>query len=278
MNCFELVKSVLEEIYDRMPGTEARKDKRILEKMRFLEEEYQKLAAGNARIDYKDEYTRFAYIYKYVTSHANIVYQLVQSSDELRELFKRDRVNVACIGGGPGSDFLGVLKYVMNRGLQPRLKCTLFDAECSWGECWCDVDDKLETELPLRTVFQPFSVVEPNTYENLNKYLTSDLVTLIYFMSEVHRVKEDAEPYFKTLFQGIKQGALFLYVDNNNRQFYDWFDRLARENDLEVLDREEGNVQIEDLREEKKDLGEYYDKFGSPKLRGDIAYRICRKT
>ena len=32
-----------------------------------------------------------------------------------------------------------------------------------------------------------------------------------------------------------------------------------------------------DFGEEKKDLGEYYKKFGDPKLKADIAYRILQK-
>jgi len=55
-------------------------------------------------------------------------------------LFDRDEVEVACIGGGLGSDFLGALKYLMEGGLTPRVRCWSFDREQAWTESWSDVD------------------------------------------------------------------------------------------------------------------------------------------
>lgn len=277
MNCFQLVKSVLDELYARIPAAnDEEKDRQILSTLRFLEEQYAKLARGTS-IDYTDITTRFAYIYKYVTSHANIVYQIIQESSQLAALFEQDKVNVTCVGGGPGSDFLGILKYVLLSGRKPFLRCTLFDGEVSWGECWNDVDEKLQAELRISTFCQLFDVTDRATWANNIKYLNSDLFTLIYFMSEVDSRRTDAEPFFSNLFAKARQGALFLYVDNNNPQFYGWFDSLARKYSLEVLKSSEITMPIRDLSEEKRDLGEYWGKFSSPKLTGNIAFRVCRK-
>jgi hypothetical protein len=277
MNVFQLIKTVLDELYVRIPGDTETKDNEIKKRIQSLSKGYEDLAKGVTN-DYSDVATRFAYIYKYVTSHANIVYQLIQGSSELADLFDRDKVNVTCIGGGPGSDFLGILKYVIKEEKNPRLRCTLFDKERAWGESWQDVDEKLEPQLAITTVVQPFDVTDKEGLSNYGKYLNADLFTMVYFMSEVDSLRESAEPFFTNLFEKAKTGAMFLYVDNNNEQFYGWFDSLAAAHSLEVLQSSEiPNMLISDFSEEKKDLGRFWEKFESPKLRANIAFRVCRK-
>lgn len=63
-------------------------------------------------MSYENPITRFAYIYAYTTVHADAVYAFIQNFDALKEIFNAEVVNVSCIGGGPGSDFLGILKYI----------------------------------------------------------------------------------------------------------------------------------------------------------------------
>ena len=278
MNCFQLVKTVLDELYERIQATtEVEKDNNIRSMMKYLEAQYAGLARG-LQIDYTDPTTRFAYIYRYVTSHANIVYQIISSSSDLAGIFERDKINVTCVGGGPGSDFLGILKYVLLARLEPFLRCTLLDGEATWADCWNDVDEKLASQLRITNIFQTFDVTDPKTWATTSKYLNSDLFTMIYFMSEVDSLREAAEPFFSNLFGNAKSGALFLYVDNNNAQFYNWFDSLAFANGLNVIRSSEVKMGISDYSEEKTDLGEYWTKFGSPKLSGNIAFRICQKS
>ncbi len=97
-------------------------------------------------------------------------------------------------------------------------------------------------------------------------------------MSEVNSSRAQAELFFSKVFAGAKSGALFLYVDNNNSQFYSWFDELARTHSLSVLQHDETWMYMNDYSEEKKDLAKYWEKFGNPKIKANIAFRICRKN
>jgi len=277
MNCFQLVKTVLDELYVRLPGlSEDEKTEAIIKMLRYLEEQYAGLARG-LRIDYTDPVTRFAYVYKYVTSHANIVCQIIEGSTELTDLLRQGRFSVTCIGGGPGSDLLGILKHVLSNGARPVLRCTLLDGETTWADCWSDVDEKLSDQLLVKTSFQTFDVTNERTWATTSKYLDADLITMIYFMSEVYSQRKFADSFFSNLFGNVSSGTLFLYVDNNSPRFYKWFDALAAANGLEVLQSSEGRMGIADLEEEKKDLGEYFTRLGVPKLKPNIAYRVCRK-
>ncbi|HYH86519.1 MAG TPA: hypothetical protein VEX60_13790 [Pyrinomonadaceae bacterium] len=277
MKVFQLVKTVLDELYSQISATtEASKDDEIRAMMDFLGDEYKKLAKG-VSINYSAEITRFAYIYKYVTAHANFVYQVIRGSSDLVALFDREKVNVTCIGGGPGSDFIGILKFIAKEGNTQHLICKLFDREPAWAECWEDVDEKLEAKLRVSTSFQIFDVTDKQTWADKKKYLNADLFTMIYFMSEIGSHRVNAEAFFSNLFNEAKEGALFLYIDNNDPQFYGWFDSLAAAHSLTILQSEGVYMHIDDYDEEKTDLADYWNKFSNPRLTGRLAFRVCRK-
>jgi hypothetical protein len=277
MRCFQLVKTVLDEIYCRVPGaTEDEKDALIRRTISDLSTKYAKISKENS-IDHSNMAARFAYIYMYVTSHANIVYQIISKHPELGNLFDKDRVRITCLGGGPGSDFLGVLKYILKTEKRPILKCILYDKENAWGECWNDVDDKLDADVQMRTFCQNVDVTNAATWSNYDKYLASDLFTMIYFLSEVYSLREQAEAFFLNVFEKAERGSMFLFVDNSSPVFCNWFDEMVARFSIDVIQSKALKMNINDLSEEKTDLGEYWNKFHSPKLTADIAYRICKK-
>ncbi|HEY5867762.1 MAG TPA: hypothetical protein VI542_19760 [Candidatus Tectomicrobia bacterium] len=277
MKCFQLVKTVLDELYVRIPASsEAEKDSKIGAMLRKLEQNYAHLVYEN-NVDHSDLVSRFAYIYKYVTCHANLVSQTIAESDDLGTLFNREKVNVTCIGGGPGSDFLGILKYLLLNQKSPFLRCTLYDREGGWGDCWNDVDEKLDPQMRISTFCQPADVTDVASWSVNIKYLNSDLFTMIYFLSELDSKKSSAEPFFLNRLQQAQPGALLLYIDNNHSQFYNWYDELVTRFPIEILLSREGSMRINDYTEEKTDLAKYWDKFGFPKLTADVAIRVCKK-
>lgn len=129
MLCFELVKKVLDELYAQIPGDENTKDAAITAKLSSLRSDYGRLGTKtptHGSIDYENPVTRFAYIYCYVTSHSNIVYSLIHQSPALQACFDAERLHVTCVGGGPGSDLVGILKYMINANKKPTLTCSLY--------------------------------------------------------------------------------------------------------------------------------------------------------
>lgn len=279
MNCFQLIKTVLDEIYVQIPiADEEEKDAHIRDEMDSLRRQYKDLDDG-PQIDYRNPITRFAYIYKYVTAHANVVLRVIEQSPVLKALFDQERLTMTCLGGGPGTELLGALKYMLHAEKRPNLRCIVYDREQSWGESWSDVDDKLDVPFRISTVFQPFDVTIPDKWNLSTKYLRSDLFTMVYFMSEVYALRFDAEPYFAHLFQQVREGALFLYIDNNYPTFTTWFDLLAARYNIDVLETTEMPVPMR-FDEQKDDLGIYFDKLAdeNPKLRSNVAWRVCQKV
>jgi hypothetical protein len=192
-------------------------------------------------------------------------------------LFTNDNVVISCIGGGPGSDYLGIIKYVMSKPNRPSLKCYLFDREEEWSEAWSDVDRKVEKSLSISTIFQRFDVTSPQDVGAHRKFIRqSDLFTLTYFMSEVHSQQAQCAPFFSKLMQDAKSGSAFMYLDNDDSRFYGWFDELARNNSLTTVDQRSLDLRLPS-DEDKNELEPYLTRFEAPKLTGKVAYRLSVK-
>jgi hypothetical protein len=276
LTCFKLLQSVLDEVWAQLPGTEDQKVAAVRSKGEELRDGYKQLTTTRAAVNYLDPATRYAYLCCYVSSHANMVAELLGMYPNVRALFENDKVQIACIGGGPGSDLLGVLKFVDDSALAPQLKFFLYDREQAWSESWSDVDDKLGRNIS--TYFQPFDVTDSATWAQNSKYLNSDLFTFIYFASEIHRLRDKAAPFFRQLFERAKPGATFLYIDNASPIFFQWFDEQWKGTPMEVLASTDDMSLRMPNDEQKTDLGAHYMRMdGHPKLSGRVAVRILRK-
>jgi hypothetical protein len=227
MTLMQLIKLVLDDAYRSIHiADEAEKDSLIKEELSTLAMEYADLTKATAApIDYSDSIKRFAYIYKYTVAHADYIMQLVGECKVLRELFIKKHVEVACLGGGPGSDFLGVLKHLIKSSVKDTsLTCYLFDKERAWGDSWSDVARSLDAPFKVFPVFQQMDVTDSSSWASYEKYLRADLFTLSYFLSEVYKIRARAEPFFSHCFSQMKAGSVVLFIDNNHSQFYGWFD------------------------------------------------------
>lgn len=281
MEIFTIIEQVLDELYEQIEGDEKHKDAEVNASLDMLGDSYKRLTSKNEPIDYSNPATRLAYIYKYVTCHSNLVFSRIAGTKCLRRPLEEREVRVSCIGGGPGSDFLGILKYCILSKKNIDLKCSLFDRETAWSESWEDVDDKIQSSIKLRTrtLYVPLDVTNPATYAEKVKYLKqSDLFTMIYFASEVYRFREDgADDYFDDMFSRMREGALLLYIDNNHPEFTNWMDEKFQKHGLKILDSGSGTEKMP-TDEEKRDLGKYYNRFSSsPKLEADVCRRVAKK-
>lgn len=279
LSIFELVKSVLDDEYGAITP-EGDRDALIQAQFGSLSNAYKDLETPSGPPpDYSRPEIRFAYIYKYTTCHANIVDEKIAAAPSLRALFKKEWIDVAALGGGPGSDFLGVLKHMLATGAKGGLKCYMLDREEGWGDTWSDVERRTQ-ELPFRvsTHSQALDVTDRDSWTKQTRYLSADLFTFIYFLSEVYRLKAHANPFFDHLFHKAKSGALFLFVDNDRPSFTGWFEGLARRHKLRM---EDGRSEIFQLGydEQKLALEPYWSKFDqhNPRLSAKMAWRVYSK-
>lgn len=278
MNLTQFIKQVLDEAYAGIPGDESTKDASIKSELSGLSFAYTKLGDENSpAIDYSNPLKRFAYIFRYTIAHADYIRQIISGSPTLGKKLLAETCEVACLGGGPGSDFLGILKYMIRQGVQSKsLTCYIFDKERAWGDSWSDVARTLDAPFKIFPVFQQLDVTEKSSWVSYEKFLRSDIFTLSYFVSEIWRIKDQAQPFFDHCFAGMKSGATLLFIDNQDKAFYAWIDELAARHSFIRETSTVGEIAFE-VSEEKTDLEPYYSKFGWLKRKGSVAIRVLRK-
>jgi hypothetical protein len=285
MTNFQLVQRALTELYKAARVEHgAATDNVITARIVQLAGRYRGLGTTSSPMDYSDPASRFGYLYMYVATHGDWVSSLLQRVwSDVHETLGKKVVRHSCIGGGPGSDILGVLKYLrfFGKGVQ-RLECYLLDCEPGWEGTWSSVEKWLGTSLKVDTTFQRVNVFKPATWKARNRFLKADIFTFSFFVSEVMSLDKDEKlaPFWKHVFSNAKNGAIFLYIDNGSSEFSEYFDRHWRgRDDIEILLlRDDVSIRTSS-DEQKSDLGDFLSKFPrSPKLASDhVSYRVLRK-
>lgn len=280
MTIFELIKKVLDELYPQIEGNEDEKIQKIQDKIQLLSQLYANLinSSPEAPINYKDPITRFSYIYKYVTSHSDYVYSTIESySEHFNNL--GENIDVTCIGGGPGSDFLGILKYFIETEQKKNITCYIYDKEDAWGDNWGDVHKKTNSKkISLNTTYQRIDVKEKDSWSFRTKHKNSDIVTLIYFMSEIYKLRDQgATEFISKIFKESKSGCIFIFIDNMNSNLSEWFESIAASTNVEIKEKDDSKTYLS-REEEKDELKEYIQKIkNSPKLNATTSIRIAIK-
>ena len=281
------MKLALDELYAE--GTKEhgfRLDAEITKQVSYLADSYRKLGSDDRNpIDYEDPATRFAYVFKYTASHGDYVVQTLQAARRALkgDLFEGESLRLSCVGGGPGSDVIGVLKYLSDYPSEPtkKITCYLLDGEQAWADTWTEIGDSIETSVSVNVNFQPLDVTDPGSWSAQKKFLQADIFTLSYFVSEVYAADNGTvAAFWKKLFDEAKPGALFLYVDNGSEVFNNYFDtQWNGRGDIEVVVKADDAWITPRYSEQASELGDYRNKFGQhPKLKSCISYRVLRKT
>lgn len=199
---FELVNIVLDHLrkdVEQVHGAEGMK----LAKAKLAE-----LSAGYGRlldttfppIDYGPPETRLAYVYTYVASHSDWVYQVLSSSEvEIGEfLLDRERLVVTCLGGGPGSEFVGLVQFLAEKdsGALKSVTTYLCDREQAWADCWTEIGPEVDAPFNLSANFQGLDVTDPGSWSKQKKFLSADLFLSVFFASEITRLGDSADAFW----------------------------------------------------------------------------------
>jgi hypothetical protein len=236
------------------------------------------LTAGGPNFDYAA--TRFGYVYMYVSAHAHWLHELITMRPEAKSLFDKKKLRMVCLGGGPGSDLVGVLKFMDTRGKSLSLHCEIVDGCIAWKTTWSDVAFTLDWPDPLHTDYVVHDAGAPTTWTAPSNVGKADLITLNFFVSEIYHLGDVAADYLKLMLGKAKPGTIVLMNDNNDSRFYNWFDSITAALGFTTLLSEEGERKIYDYGEQKSELADYEAKFGwvSPKLTGQLCWRILKKS
>jgi hypothetical protein len=260
-------------------------DEQVADRLAQLEASYRELRdPKRVLIDYSDLATQAAYVFRYVVGHAEFMCDFLSRFRHHHgaPLFNQEVIRVTSVGGGPGSELLGLLKYLENDGGKPKVlkvAYTILDKESNWEHVIEAFLDQVETDIQVEFNFQECDVSDANLPNDIT-LKGEDLVFMSFFISEICAIpqSDNARRNVKQLLASMSSGGWLVYKDSNAYSFYVFMNSLVR--------NARGFEQLLDLEANFKAavpalsgiMKSYYDQFGyGLKLSGNAVSKVYRR-
>ena len=264
MKIFAVVKRVLDDLYQTIEPT-AQRDKLIRDELVKLRDGFKGLARRTTPIDYSKPETRFAYVFNYVSAHSNFVYLAFQELDRQVNIFQgKESIEITALGGGPGTDLLGALKYMSINDVGARLFINIIDREIGWAEQWRHIRKKVDgVDLPnVDLQYDAVDVDDEVTWRILKQLRNSDIYISSFFWSEIVRLGDKSEKFFAEIIRSMKSGSYFIVIDNCHEDF-DGISELMHLEKLEEFYSFKGELRIKNIDDTDVDteIQDYIKRF-----------------
>lgn len=278
---FDVIGDVLPVLFAQVPGdNEDERSSIVRKRLDDLQEAYSRLQVG-PDISYKDLAAQVGYLQRHAPAHAYEIYRLIRDQEELRGLFSHRTLKVACIGGGPGTDIIGLAKYVTSKARRTALSCRIFDLEPAWVQSWHEIEQRLLRcdSLSLSCEYSaPFDVTKASSWKGyMPRVVDSDLVTIVYCAGELVTRQRSTSEFLINLLRQIDPGTIVLFVDNCSGSCRDWVIDVAKRCNVQMI-APASNVRATAGDDEDEDrLGAFRFKWGHPKSRPHSDWRVFIK-
>ena len=103
-----------------------------------------------------------------------------------------------------------------------------------------------------------------------------------YFHADIFSIRDlrgtrGADQFLRDTFSAMQTGSILIVLDFQDNRLTEWVEDIAANCQLAKKIAADNAEWVIDPLEEKSDLGEYYTKFGAPKIRAKIFYRVYLK-
>jgi len=210
----------LNEIFEDIDGEPQDKYEKIENECSILYDFYKGatlMDPGQQDIDYSKPEVRFAYVYRNTGLHSIILCKILTEL-KLRSVWEKEKITITSFGGGPGSDALGIGLYCLQSKSLANIAIWNFD-RVLWQDCWINVKDS-KSCLP-HNISWNFAVFDATKAQRKMPNET-DLVTMLYFVSEMYRYKDQFCDFLAHAIKQFKSGTLFLVIEMDWFQFSGW--------------------------------------------------------
>lgn len=255
-NLFDWVGGALNKYWDEVKweyGREA--ESSVCTKIELLERYYANILSASAickanRPKFELATVRWGYLYKYGSSHAGYVYQIASKSSRIESVFTENEYPlITCVGSGPGSEYLGLSKFIYQHGISCVPQFFLFDHRDEWSEVRQTLVEQLPVELKNTAPhFRRVDITDACSWTTWGPaFNMTDMFIFSWFLSEVFNQRAQVQPFLDYVFRSAKPNSLFLFIDLSHSQVYGWFDELARSYDLKIVAEGVSNTKVDDL-------------------------------
>ncbi len=283
---FRLVRDVINEAVGRLVKTNQQPKQTIYEGIkRQIPATSQQYRRADPQINYEDPLCRLGYLYMNVPVNATIFEKVILNSSELRRSIdgtRGDSLNICALGGGPGTELLGIAKYLIRQEaeLPNELAFTILDTVPQWAQTWKRLAKAVEREFKAKlkdqtppafdTTFFHLDVLERSSYESHEfQFRDADVIVFNYLFSENKFRLDEIDGTLSYLAEITSEDCAIVVIDRleGDGQFNEKLVRkFASAFDIEI--------QHETLRgrmdddEQASELGELLDAFGrTPRIK-----------
>lgn len=210
-------------------------DDEVASRLESLRDAYDNLTVlGRAEIDYSDLATQAAYVFAYGIGRAEFTYQLLKGHREKlgEPIFPNSVARITSLGGGPGSEIAGVVKYLMDPASGEKVKSIkywVFDKDGLWSDVCEPLVSSLAKYIPIELVYDTLDLCDQKQCGKIS--LEGDnLLILSFIISELCSVshKKDAEESLRELYKTMDNGSRIFYNDSNASSFYYFFNETKK--------------------------------------------------
>ena len=190
-------------------------------------------------IDYEDSLCRIGYLYRHGAANASLFETVLLQSGALAGDFlgtSPRTLNVCAGGGGPGTELLGLAKYLIRDpdDMPHEIDFTVLDNISEWADTWDpladEVKDYVKTHFAVDGIKPPviapafltFDVLDPSSYQNYqHRFKKADIVVFNYLFSENKTKFEQAQLALERLVTLTPTECTFIVIDRkeNNPAF-----------------------------------------------------------
>ena len=245
---------------------------------------------------------RTAYLYEYAPANA-LAFEALLNDDTkeqglISSLLTSERsISLCCLGAGPGSEIVGVAKWILGQQLGgTELEVVVTDKYQQWQRQWESVRDTLNNfvagsaipdkrpSLVVSGEFAKVDVTDPQSARVPALVRGFDLYVVSYVVSHIYT--EDGLSQFRRFMRSVvdsaPKGSKFLFIDRHER------DREWNKSVTTILDHPGIDISgpyfsrrdyPSDPREEKTDLGVLYEHLNRfPRLGWNIFWVVGTKV
>lgn len=233
----ELVRRVIEEAVELHVASSQESLEEVLDKIdAHIEATSHEYRRDEPEIQYDEPLCRLAYLYMHAAANATVFERVISESDDLRLKISNASqgvLNICSMGGGPGTELLGLAKYLLNRPdlIPPRkISFAVVDNVSAWADTWTQLAEATEEELrssfnqngmDLPTVapmFLPYDVLDPSSYRyHAVQFNKLDVVVFNYLYSENKTKLEQAREALSELARVTGNECVFVVIDRLER-------------------------------------------------------------
>lgn len=229
---FEVIKRILDRAIESYSCREQipiqNIDKQIAEHIEKTRPEWLK---PDPNINYANPLCRLGYIFAYAGANATLFEKTICRSRHLEALLREKAagsINICAVGGGPGTELLGLTKYLLTKRIALReIKFTVLDIVHEWSEIWDYLAEESRDalnknssiSLTIDKSFHPIDVVDPASYKSYAwLFEKANLMVFNYLISENKISLANFVGALSEMVRKAPIGCHFIVIDNLERK------------------------------------------------------------